>query len=101
MLTLYKHSFTVTVISPECSPDTIIHWLEHAPVPVTDHATRITAEADSAVRRTTPFIRVPDPPQYDGDQRQLQAYHAALDAWIDSLPTVDTWQQDYARGRSW
>mgnify|MGYP001567248964 CR=1 FL=1 len=61
-MTLYKHSFSVTVVTSESSPDTVIRWLEHAPVPVTDHATRISAEYDP----TTPYhtMRVSDPPRY-------------------------------------
>lgn len=96
-MTLYKHVVTVVVITPECSPDRIIDWLEHAPISVGDHATRLSAAVTAADRAATPYQRVPDPPACSApasDRSSWAAYHEALDRWVDGLPTVETFAPD-------
>ena len=93
-LTLYKHVVTVTVITPEGSPDAVIAQIEDAV------KTRGEIDAEATVtpeaRQATPYQRVPAGPDWPGehDRQEQVAYWTARDQWLDTLPSVKTFKAD-------
>lgn len=92
-MTIYKHVVTLIVLTPECSPDAVIRRAEAG---FTTSGERADGTVTAAGRARTPYMRVADPPAYPTDttKASLAAYDNARDAWIDRLPTIDTFTED-------
>lgn len=91
-MTIDKHVITLVVLTPECSPDTVIKRVEE----VARADERIEGTVTREARALTPFQRVPDPPTPPTPYTDagVAAHDQALDDWRDQLPTIDTFRED-------
>lgn len=91
MTPIYFHKLTVTVITTEGSPDVIERLIDKA---CSDAGMRADARTDPDNRRNGPCIRIADPPLYPTvrDKRLEQQWAADQDAWLDSWPTIDAFE---------